>query len=450
MCNILWDARSACVGTLQEAILGDIRQKPLQTIWNDTPFLAFRAAMHGKRWKELLDSGIRCFRCNWLFALKSQSMENLCLVNRRHLPAADAGLPNGIAATSRDHLTLGLRQYLRGEITAALTSLTFAEIAAEDGDVRERATIWLGKVRDVLRMRARLDRWERALQATWGRASRRPMFPAIILPMPNAMSSGVGTHHLDQTRFSKNGDLALWMSPASLDRSPKPGCSVSFWTGRRPRCWPIVWACSTRRAYRANDLFDRCPGASGCGRPRHRTAPQCKTAIEPAANFDLLAARYPGARGVRSHGLETSGLFQAHCADKGIHYTSIYLHFLQTGHPPVDHALHGLWELPIFFSRCHGLAFSGNPWLWPTAAALLQGDGLKCFLLSSRPCLHQFVWIRPLRPGQGRLPRSGAARRHRRSGPGVRQLFQELVTVLGTWRSQLAPVMQALREDTVC
>jgi hypothetical protein len=24
------------------------------------------------------------------------------------------------------------------------------------------------------------------------------------------------------------------------------------------------------------------------------------------------------------------------------------------------------------------------------------------------------------------------------------------VTVLGTWRSQLAPVMQALREDTVC
>lgn len=167
MCNILWDGKVGyCVGDpYEEAILGDIRQKPLQTIWNDTPFLVFRAAMHGKRWKELLDSGIRCFRCNWLFALKSQSMENLCLVNRRHLPAADAGLPNGIAATSRDHLTLGLRQYLRGEITAALTSLTFAEIAAEDGDVRERATIWLGKVRDVLRMRARLDRWERALQA---------------------------------------------------------------------------------------------------------------------------------------------------------------------------------------------------------------------------------------------------------------------------------------------
>ena len=177
--------------------------------------------------------------------------------------------------------------------------------------------------------------------------------------------------------------------------------------------------------------------------------PNAKPQSSLLQTFDLLAARYPGARGVRSHGLETSGLFQAHCADKGIHYTSNYLHFLQPDIRPLIMPF-GLWELPIFFSDATALRFQETHGLWPTAAAMLQGDGLKVF------CFHPVhVFINSFgfaHYAQAKADYHDPARlrRHRRSGPGVRQLFQELVTVLGPGDHSFAPVMQALREDTVC
>ncbi|MBU0552322.1 radical SAM protein [Myxococcota bacterium] len=165
MMVIHWDGKLGyCVGdAYEEAFLGDATQTPLMALWNGPAYRAFRRGHAERRFDDLAQEGILCGHCNWLFGLKSQSAENLCLEARAATPSPVEHLEGGMAVTGEQHLALGLRSFLRGELPQAMHALTLAEIVSRDAALQTTARRWQGRVREVWSQRAPMETWEAAL-----------------------------------------------------------------------------------------------------------------------------------------------------------------------------------------------------------------------------------------------------------------------------------------------
>ncbi len=163
MAVIHWDGKLGyCVGDAYEtAFLGDLRKDSLMDLWNGPAYRAFRRGHLERAFDRLAQEEIHCGRCNWLFGLKSQSAENLCLTQRKESSDPLEALPGGTPVSGAQHLELGLRRLQRGELAEAMRAFVLAELLNED--LAERAQAWQVRVRKIWTRRADLESWESAL-----------------------------------------------------------------------------------------------------------------------------------------------------------------------------------------------------------------------------------------------------------------------------------------------
>lgn len=143
-----------------------------------------------------------------------------------------------------------------------------------------------------------------------------------------------------------------------------------------------------------------------------------------------LKARHPGALGVRSHCLVTSSPLNFAWRGLGLEYTSNYLLHGQPGIRPVP-TPQGVVEYPVFFMDLSWVRLHQGRILNADPGPLLKTPGLKVFdfhplhLYLNTASLDQFERAKACVADAERLESC------RHAGPGVADLFRELLGLLG-------------------
>jgi radical SAM protein with 4Fe4S-binding SPASM domain len=83
--TICWDGMvDYCfVDPEEKYFLGNIKEKSISAIWDDTRYKEFRQLLLEKDFDSLEKKGIHCRNCSWLWGLKNQSIENLIMGTKK-------------------------------------------------------------------------------------------------------------------------------------------------------------------------------------------------------------------------------------------------------------------------------------------------------------------------------------------------------------------------------
>lgn len=170
-CVFPWSSMTIChdgkvtycfVEPRENKFLGDFNTQSFDEIWNGDAYKNFRQMMVDKKFEKLLDEGMHCKKCTWLWSMKSQSPKNMAggyaLEFNHEKKSYDFG---DLLDMSIDKKYEYLKDaFLGGEIDRALGVLALIESIVVDEDGIAKMQYLKAKCQSVLANYKWLNLWQ--------------------------------------------------------------------------------------------------------------------------------------------------------------------------------------------------------------------------------------------------------------------------------------------------
>jgi radical SAM protein with 4Fe4S-binding SPASM domain len=174
MCVFPWSSITFChdgkvsycfVEPRENSFIGDITEQTFEEIWNGKAYNKFRERMEKKAFGELSQEGFYCYKCSWLWTIRSQSPRNLnggFTIKREQRLWRFEDL---LDLTEQQLFALGVDHYLDDDIHLAMGCFGMLKARdVEDEKLLDGVDIMLGKCRRVLGRYADLPLWQKTLE----------------------------------------------------------------------------------------------------------------------------------------------------------------------------------------------------------------------------------------------------------------------------------------------